>query len=74
MVLPPNQSLLPAPEKKLNRVKPIVEALDKVYEELSPTSPPVVLKEKRVILEFFFQNQKTRELTVERDIFYQKLS
>jgi hypothetical protein len=53
MVLPPNQSLLPAPEKKLNRVKPIVEALDKVYEELSPTSPPVVLKEKRVMLEFF---------------------
>jgi predicted transposase YbfD/YdcC len=60
MVLPPNQSLLPAPEKKLNRVKPIVEALDKVYEELSPTSPPVVLKEKTVMLEFFSKLEDPR--------------
>jgi hypothetical protein len=50
MVLPPNKSLYSSSNKLLPCVKPIVQALDNFYEELSPLPQSVILLNQRSIM------------------------
>ncbi len=50
MVLPPNQSLIPAPERQLPRVKKIVEAVNLTYKK---SRTPAIFEKKPLMLQIF---------------------
>jgi predicted transposase YbfD/YdcC len=61
MVLPPNQSLYLSSNKPLPRLKPLVQALDNFYEELSPPPQSVILFHQRpIMLEIFSKLEDPR--------------